>query len=78
MSELKKEEFNHVCKVLSDFGIETHNEDGSIKYFNEVMIDVAAFFRKRRDETDYKTFLIEKTFILEAIFGKRYVNEFLA
>lgn len=63
--------------MLANFGIPTYNEDGSLRYFNEVMIDIAAFLRKRCNETDSNTFYIEKKFILETILGKRYVNEFL-
>lgn len=77
MPELWKDEFNQVCEVLSNFGIETYNKDGTVRYFNEVMIDIATFFRKRREEVDKKTYYIEKTAILEAILGERYVNEFL-
>lgn len=74
---MREEEFNHVSKTLAGFGIMTYNEDGSLRYINEVMADIAAFLRKRRDEVDANTFYAEKTFILETILGKRYINEFL-
>lgn len=74
---MREEEFNHISRTLANFGIPTYNAEGSLRYLNEVMVDIAEFLRKRRNETDPNTFYIEKKFILETILGKRYVNEFL-
>lgn len=73
MVDLEREEFEHVCSVLQKYGIIVYFPDGEMKPFNRVMIEIAEFLRKEAYNNP-ASFLLTKTYIMETIVGKRFVN----
>lgn len=78
MNNAKEEKFINICQRLNDIGIQTHDENGNPRYFNEVMIEIANFLRESRKEAEsYTDYAIKRQYILETIFGQKYVNDLL-
>lgn len=72
---VREKELQHVEEVLNNFGVVIRDNNGYIPV-NEVMQDIAFKLKNMREAMDKREFEIAKTFILQALLGKRLMNEF--